>query len=263
MAIAVRELLSADIALRRIEARRARAALVRGRRAARSAGIPALAAEFERALDGLAAPAARLVERGTERPVRLEEVEALLASERFVVDACRSVVRAGGTAVPLARRPVLMALARALAEAWPGDAPRDALIAHVSAPVGNETHPRAVEGRDRPPAEDPRRDRLGVGEPPAGFARARPRAHGRGRGPPVDDEHAAVLALLSDGESWSSSALALALGTSQRTVQRSLEALASEGKARAIGRARARRWTAPPIPGFTTPLLLSIAPPTG
>jgi biotin operon repressor len=34
-----------------------------------------------------------------------------------------------------------------------------------------------------------------------------------------------VLAFLADGESWSSSALALALGTSQRTVQRALDRL--------------------------------------
>ncbi len=33
---------------------------------------------------------------------------------------------------------------------------------------------------------------------------------------PVEEEHAAVLAFLADGESWSSSALALALGASQR-----------------------------------------------
>ncbi len=63
---------------------------------------------------------------------------------------------------------------------------------------------------------------------------------------PVEDEHGAVLAFLTDGESWSSSALALALGTSQRTVQRALD----------FGRARARRWMTPPVPGFTTTLLL-------
>src|SRR6202034_4865148 len=58
---------------------------------------------------------------------------------------------------------------------------------------------------------------------------------------PVEDEHAAVLAFLADGESWSSSALALALGTSQRTVQRALDSLAAAGKVQSFGRARARR----------------------
>jgi DNA-binding transcriptional ArsR family regulator len=73
---------------------------------------------------------------------------------------------------------------------------------------------------------------------------------------PVEEEHAAVLALLADGESWSSSALALALSASQRTVQRSLDALAAAGKVHAFGRGRARRWMTPPIGGFTTTLLL-------
>ena len=74
---------------------------------------------------------------------------------------------------------------------------------------------------------------------------------------PVEHEHGAVLALLTDGESWSSSALArAALGTSQRTVQRALDSLAAEGRVQAFGRARARRWMTPPVPGFTTTLLL-------
>jgi DNA-binding transcriptional ArsR family regulator len=73
---------------------------------------------------------------------------------------------------------------------------------------------------------------------------------------PSEDEHAAVLALLADGESWSSSALALALGTSQRSAQRALESLAAAGKVQSYGRGRARRWTTPPVPGFATILLL-------
>jgi hypothetical protein len=72
----------------------------------------------------------------------------------------------------------------------------------------------------------------------------------------VEEEHAAVLAFLADGESWSSSALGLALGKSQRTVQRALDSLAAAGKVQAFGHGRARRWTAPPVPGFTTTLLL-------
>jgi DNA-binding MarR family transcriptional regulator len=73
---------------------------------------------------------------------------------------------------------------------------------------------------------------------------------------PVEEEHASVLAFLADGESWSTSALALALGTSQRTVQRALDQLESDGKVQSFGRARAQRWITPPVPGFTTILLL-------
>jgi DNA-binding transcriptional ArsR family regulator len=73
---------------------------------------------------------------------------------------------------------------------------------------------------------------------------------------PVEDEHAAVLAFLADGESWSSSALALALGASQRTVQRALDSLGTAGKVQSFGRGRARRWMTPPLPGFATTLLL-------
>ena len=74
---------------------------------------------------------------------------------------------------------------------------------------------------------------------------------------PVEAEHASVLACLADGESWSSSALALALGASQRTAQRALESLAAAGKVQRLGHGRSRRWmTTPSLPGFTTTLLL-------
>jgi len=72
-----------------------------------------------------------------------------------------------------------------------------------------------------------------------------------------------VLAFLADGESWSGSALALALGASQRTVQRALAELEAGGRVRALGHARARRWLAPPLTGFTTILLLPAALPSG
>jgi hypothetical protein len=74
--------------------------------------------------------------------------------------------------------------------------------------------------------------------------------------PPVEERHASVLAFLADGESWSSSALAIALGASPRTVQRSLDSLAAAGKVQSFGRGRARRWMTPPVPGFPTTLLL-------
>ncbi|AJW53538.1 helix-turn-helix domain-containing protein [Burkholderia pseudomallei] len=156
---AAHELIVAGIALRRIETKPARAALARAERAARDAGIPALAAEVERAFRVLDTPAARLVARGQTRALQLDEVEAWRASASLVVDACRRVVHDARATVPLARRPVLFALA-------------------------------------------------------------------------------------------------LALGASQRTVQRSLDALAAAGNAQSFGCGRARRWTTPPVPGFATTLLL-------
>ena len=77
---------------------------------------------------------------------------------------------------------------------------------------------------------------------------------------PAEERHAALLALLADGEAWSSSSLALALGISQRTTQRALDALEAAGKAQSFGRGPARRWLAPTLPGFTTTLLLPIPP---
>ncbi len=251
------ELVVAGIAIRRLRTKAARAALVRAQRAARQARIPALTAEVESAGLVLKTPAARLIARGEERLLLLEEVEALLASRAFVVDACRHVVRHAGTVVSLARRPVLFALARALGEAWPGDVPRDALVARAFGGKGADESHRArlrVEiGRLRALL----RTLADVSATKRGFALTPRRARevvvlAR----PVEEEHAAVLAFLADGESWSSSALALALGTSQRTVQRALDALAAGGKVQSFGRGRARRWMTPPVPGFTTTLLL-------
>ena len=195
--------------------------------------------------------------RGEERPLLLEEVEALLASKALVVDACRHVVRRGGTAVSLATRPVLFALARALGEAWPGDVPRDVLLARAfGAKLADESHRarlRVEIGRLRRVL----RTLADVSATKRGFALA-PRGAREVvvLARPVEEEHAAVLAFLADGESWSSSALALALGASQRTVQRALDSLAAAGKVQSFGRARARRWMTPPVPGFTTTLLL-------
>jgi hypothetical protein len=251
------ELVVAGIAMRRIQARAARAALVRARHAARLARIPALMAEVDSASRLLDTPAARLLASGDERPLLLEDVEALLASNALVVDACRHVVRQGHTLVSLATRPVLFALARALAEAWPADVSRDALVARAfGAKAADESHRarlRVEVGRLRTVL----RALAGVQATARGFALVPRRARrivvlAR----PVDEEHAAVFALLADGESWSSSALALALGNSQRTVQRALDSLAAAGRVQSFGRGRSRRWMTPPLPGFTTPLLL-------
>jgi len=265
------ELVVAGIAIRRLRTKPAGEALARARAAAREARIPALIAEVESAFELLAAPAARLIARGGERPLRLAEVEALFASEVCVVDACRHSVRKRHTVVSLATRPVLFALVRALGEAWPGEVTRDALVARAfGAKTADESHRarlRVEIGRLRALL----RPLVEVNATPGGFALApRRRADGRQEAfelavlaRPVEEEHAAVLAFLADGEAWSSGALALALGTSQRTVQRALEALAAAGKAQSIGDGRARRWMTPPLPGFTTTLLLPPPLPVG
>lgn len=254
---AVHELIVAGIAVRRIRTSAARLAFARASRAARQAGIPALAAEVEAASTVLTAPAARRVAHGTARDLRLEEVEAILSSGALVVDACRFSVREADTAIELATRPVLFALARLLAEAWPADVPREALVAQAFRGTRVDESYRA---RLRVEVGRLRRALRSLAEVVAtgrGFAMVPRRAReivvlAR----LVEDEHAAVLALLADGESWSSSALALALGAGLRTVQRALESLARAGKVQPLGRGRARRWLTPPLPGFTTTLLL-------
>jgi tetratricopeptide (TPR) repeat protein len=254
---AVHELVAAGIALRRLQTKAARDALARASLAASQADIPALTAEVASASQLLNTPAARLVASGAERTLLLEDVEALQSSQALVVDACRYVVRVAGQAVSLASRPVLFELARALGEAWPGDVPRDVLLARAfGAKLADESH------RARLRVEIGRLRRMlrtlatvsatksGFLLTPCGVREVVVLAR------PVEDEHGAVLAFLNDGESWSSSALALALGTSQRTVQRALDSLAAAGRVQAFGRARARRWMTPPVPGFTTTLLL-------
>jgi hypothetical protein len=251
------ELVAAGIAIRRLRTRAARAALTRARRAARLARIPALTAEVDRASRVLTTPAARLISSAGVRALVLEEVEAVIASNDLVVDACRRVVRRAGSAVSLATRPVLFALARALAEAWPGDVARGELVARAfGARLADESHRvrlRVEIGRLRRAL----RTLAGVGATDRGFALLPRRARDVVvLAAPVEDAHAQVLALLADGESWSSSALALALATGQRTVQRALDALEADGKVYAAGRGRTRRWVAPPMPGVTTTLLL-------
>jgi hypothetical protein len=254
---AARELVVAGIAIRRLRTKTARAALTRAERAARDAGIPALMAEVESASRVLNTPAARRISGGEERLLLLEDVEALMASKALVVDACRHVVGDEGTVVSLATRPVLFALARALGEAWPGDVPRDALVARAfRAKRADESYRarlRVEVGRLRVEL----RTLADVSATRRGFALAPRRAREVVvLAPPVEEQHASVLALLADGESWSSSALALALGTSPRTVQRALDSLGAAGTVHWFGRGRARRWMTPPVPGFPTILLL-------
>jgi len=254
---AAHELVVAGIAVRRLRTKVARAALARAEHAARDAGIPALTAEVEGALLVLNTPTARLIAPGGERPLVLEEVEAFLNSGALVVDACRYVVRDKTNVVSFATRPVLFALARALGEAWPADVPRSTLVARAfRAKHADESYRarlRVEVGRLRVKL----RTLANVSATQGGFA-LMPR---RARevvvlAPPVDEQHAGVLAFLADGESWSSSALAIALRTSPRTVQRALESLSEAGKVQWLGRGRARRWMTPPVLGFPTILLL-------
>jgi hypothetical protein len=259
---AVAELAAAELALRSLRTAAARAALGRAFDAAERARVPALIAEVAEARAALDRSAARSIHAGHEQPLRLHEVEALLLSGALVVDACRRGLRAGDLWQPLARRPVLFALLRALAEGWPGDVDRNALIAHVfRTRRPDETHRarlRVEIGRLRAlvaPLVD-------IEASARGFALV-PRD---GRAvvvlvPPIDGEQASLLALLADGAAWSTSALALALGDSQRTVQRALVELEAAGQVRSIGRARAQRWLSPPLVGFTTILLLPAALP--
>jgi len=260
--LAVAELAAAEVAARSLRTAPAQAALARAHEAAQRARVPALLAEVAEARAALDRPAARRVHAGHEQPLRLDEVEALIASSALVVDACRHGLRAGATWLPLARRPVLFELACALAEAWPGDVDRDALIERAF--------------RTRHPDESHRaRLRVEIGRLRALAAPlARIEASARGfaltpRGenavvvlvPPIDGDQASLLALLADGAAWSTSALALALGASQRTIQRALVELEADGRVRSIGRARAQRWLSPPLAGFTTNLLLPAALP--
>jgi len=260
---AAHELIVAGIAIRRLRTKIARAALARAERAARDARIPALTAEVERAALVLSTPAARLIADGRDRLLLLEDVEALLSSKRLVVDACRHVVRQKDIVVSLATRPVLFALAQALGEAWPDAVSRETLVARAfGAKSVDESHRarlRVEVGRLRRVL----RTLASITATKRGFALT-PRAAREVvvLARPTEEPHASVLAFLADGESWSTSALALALGSSQRTVQRALDALAAVGRVQSFGRGRARRWVTPPMPGFTTTLLLPAPLPT-
>ena len=260
---AVAELSAAELALRSLRVAQAQAALVRAHEGASRARVPALVAEVARAREAFDRPAARRLDAAGERSLRLDDVAALLASATLVVDACRRGVGVGAAWCPLARRPVLFALARALAQAWPGDVDRETLIAGAFGfREPDETHRarlRVEIGRLRALVKD----MAAIEATARGFA-LRPLAARAVAvlAPPIEGEQASLLALLSDGAPWSTSALALALGASQRTVQRALAELEAEGGVRALGRARAQRWLAPPLTGFTTILLLPAALPS-
>ena len=254
---AVHELIVAGIALRRIRTRPARAALIPAGEAARESRIAALGAEVDRAAQLLAAPAAKLLSGGQSLLMTLPEVEALFGSRTLTVDACRYEVRGNGRRISLARRPILFTLVRVMAETWPAQVPRDTLIQRAfrlpRADESSRARLRVEIGRLRRAL----RDVADIRTTPAGFALMPTRTdkvavltH------PIEDDNAAVLALLADGEAWSTSSLALALGVSQRSVQRALDELSAARKVQAFGAGRARRWLTPPLPGIATVLLL-------
>ncbi|MDQ0315892.1 HTH domain-containing protein [Amorphus orientalis] len=257
-------LVAAGIALRRIRSDAARQALDRAASAARDAGAPALSVEVEAARSLLAAPAARLLSHKEDQVLTLADVEALLARDVLIIDACRSAVRADGEYLSLTSRPVLFRIARALAEAWPEDVTRETLLARaVRSRVADESHRarlRVEVGRLRKELAP----FAGICATRRGFV-LRPH-HASSVAvlvPPIESMHADVLALLADGEAWSSSALAMALGVSPRTVQRALDALARTGKVESFGHGRACRWMVPSVPGFPTSLLLPVRPTSG
>jgi hypothetical protein len=261
---AVAELASAELALRSLRVGEARMALARAHAAAERAQVPALLAEVTEARAALDRPAARRLTASGEQALRLDEVSALLASDAVVVDACRRGLGAGDQWRPLARRPVLFSLARSLAQAWPGDISRESLIESAfRTKRPDETHRarlRVEIGRLRALVKT----LAAIEATERGFI-LKPLA---GRdvavlAPPIDGEQASLVALLSDGAAWSTSALALALGASQRTVQRALADLEADSRVRSLGRARAQRWLAPPLAGFTTILLLPASLPIG
>ncbi len=258
------ELLAVDIAVRSLRPAAARRALARARLAAVEAGVAALTAEVDRAARQLEQPVARLVGPEGPLPVGLDEVKSLVGSGDLLVDACRREVRCGPEVRSLVSRPVLFALAAALAEAAPGEATRADLVSRA---FGARAASDSMRARLRVEVGRLRRALSGLAEvraTAAGFALV---PAGTRRTllllPPADGEASALVALLGAGESWSTSALADAVGMSQRLVQRALTTLLEEGRVQAVGRGRSRRWTAPEAAGFATTLLLARAHPLG
>jgi len=249
-------LAQAELALRALDMTHAHACLQLAMDEAAQSGVRSLQAEVEHARAALQLTAARLLRAGHEHPLRLDEVESLLASGAIVIDACRHGLHAAGHWKPLSRRPILFALLRALGEAWPGDVDRNVLIARVFRTARpDETHRvrlRVELGRLRALVSTV----MKVEATAQGFALTTETHPIVVLAPPVDSEQGAVLALLADGMAWSTSSLAVALGASQRTVQRALGELELAGQVRSVGRARAQRWLAAPLIGFTTTLLL-------
>ncbi|HEX2734723.1 MAG TPA: HTH domain-containing protein [Polyangiaceae bacterium] len=259
---ALAELTTADLAIKRLDCAAAQRALRAAREAALASSIPQLVAEAQRASDQFEAPVARLRRAGEESDLNLSQLSGLYASHDFIVDVCQREVRSGMKRVNLVRRPVLLELAQSLAASAPSSVSRELLIERVfGARKINDSHRvrlRVEIGRLRKLLKEVAQ----IVSTHGGFAleptSSRPVALVT---PAMDGARSALLALLRSGESWSTSALAEALGKSQRAVQRALSELEALGKVRASGKARAQRWVAAPGAQIATTLLL-VAPGT-
>lgn len=253
---AAHELVIAGIAIRRLRIQEARAAIARAQDAIRLTPIPSLDVEISKASRILQTPAARVISSEGDQQLLLEDVEVMLASSAIVVDVCRYVIRQESLVISLASRPILFNLLQALGEAWPQDLSRDQLIkiafrqkrvdeslrARLRVEIGRlraEISPLAeIKATTQGFMLVPRAQKLVVLQQP------------------IQEKYSAIVAILADGEAWSSSALALVLGISQRSVQRALDSLARSEKVQSFGRGQARRWITAPLPGITTILLL-------
>ncbi len=254
---ATASLLRAEIAVRRVQARRARDAFASARASARRAGVSSLCREVDVAEQELQKVAARREVEGSTQDLRLEDVEALMSAPILIADACRRGLSSPRAAVSLASRPVLWKIARLLCESWPQATSRDVLRSEaLEAKAANEawrTRLRVEVGRLRkalsPIATIESADGgylicpLGVEEVAVLLV-------------PEDSDFGELRALLADGQAWSTSSLALALGMSQRNVQRLLAELEADGRVRSAGKGRAKRWLAGTALASTTAMLL-------
>jgi hypothetical protein len=242
---AVRALADLEVALRRLDATRARAAVERAEALGRTTRLPALEAEIAAAREALDRVVARARTREGAREIRLEDLAALAGEGALVVDACRRRVARGSVARDLRKRPAVLALLRALAATHPDGVPRDVLAA-------------TLFGARRPDASYRSRLRVEVGRARVlvrGLAGVVATADGYRLEtparvvvlePPDDAEGADVLALVESGGAWTAASLAAALGCGVRRVQRALKALDEAGRVRGIGRGPSRRWAAAP-----------------
>ena len=250
-------LVAAGLAIRQVQIAEARRWLAQARRAAEQSGIAALLAEVETAQASLMQPAALLRQQDRERAIALDEVEALLSSDTLLIDATRTLLSQRATQLRLSTRPILFKLLRALAEAWPGDASRNHLLAQAfGARQADESH-RARLRVEMTRLRQAIAPLATISATPQGF-RLKPKLSEAVAllASPLGEQHGAIMALLADGEVWASSALALVLDLSPRSIQRALADLQRGQKVQPVGRGRARRWTMLSLPGFPTSLLL-------
>lgn len=248
--------LAGEIALRRRRPHDAAAAFAAASAVARHTGFGQLVVEIERASAVLAQPAARLATRAGSTPCTLAQWVALGDDGALVVDGCQRLVRVGRHSVSLRRRPVLWTLLQALATAAPDGVSREALVAVAFAGRRADESHRARLRVEMARLRALLRPFASVQATTHGFQLLPHAAAVHVLLPPIDSPAAAVLALLADGCAWSTASLALALGSSQRTLQRSLAELHTLGQVERRGSGRQQRWTIAPLLPFATCMLL-------